>query len=60
MLPPPQPNPLKMQQQMAMKQMEIQERQTAVAEQKVMTDAEKAAAKIELDAQKLSPVCNPV
>ena len=52
MLPPPQPNPqAQMQQQMAMKQMEIQERQTAVAEQKAMTDAEMAAARVELDAE---------
>ena len=39
-----------MQQQMAMKQMELQERQTAVAEQKAMTDAQSTAARIELDA----------
>lgn len=52
-LPQPQPNPAEiMQQQMAMKQMELQERQTAVAEQKAMTAAEQAAAKIDLDAAK--------
>jgi len=52
-LPPPQPDPMQeMQQQMAMKQMELQERQTAVAEQKAMTAAEQAAAKFDLDAAK--------
>lgn len=50
-LPPPQPNEAEiMQQQMAMKQMELQERQTAVAEQRAMTDAQMSAAKMELDA----------
>ena len=42
-----------MQMQMAAKQMELQERQTAVAEQKVATQAE-AAAKMELDVSKHS------
>ena len=52
-LPPPQPDPAQeMQQQMAMKQMELQERQTAVAEMKAQTDAQMASAKIELDAAK--------
>ena len=49
-----------MQQQIAMKQTEIQERQTAVAEQKAMTDAEIAAAKIELDAEGAVQPRNPV
>jgi len=52
-LPPPQPDPAEqMQQQMAAKQMELQERQTAVAEMKAQTDAQMASAKIELDAAK--------
>ena len=52
-LPQPQPNPAEvMQAQMAMKQMELQERQTAVAEQKAMTAAQQAEARIELDAAK--------
>jgi len=52
-LPPPQPDPMQeMQQQMAMKQMELQERQTAVAEQKAMTAAEQSMAKMDLDAAK--------
>ena len=39
-LPPPQPDPAQqMQQQMAAKQMELQERQTMVAEQRVQNDA---------------------
>ena len=41
-----------MQQQMAMKQMELQERQTAVAEQRAMTDAQTSQAKIQLDGAK--------
>ena len=52
-LPPPQPDPAQeMQQQMAMKQLELQERQIAVAEMKAQTDAQLAAAKIEMDATK--------
>jgi hypothetical protein len=41
-----------MQAQMAQKQMELQERQIAVAEMKAQTDAQLAAAKIELDREK--------
>ena len=41
-----------MQMQMAAKRMELQERQTAVAEQKVATQAQQASAKMELDAVK--------
>ena len=53
MLPPQQPDPAQqMQMQLAAKQMEIQERQTAVAENKAMTDAQMAQAKIELDTAK--------
>ena len=49
-LPPPQPDPAaEMQQQMAMKQMEINERQTAVAELKAQTDAQIAQMKLELE-----------
>ena len=52
-LPPPQPDPQQeMEQQMAMKQLEIQERQVAVAEMKAQTDAQLAAAKIEIDRMK--------
>ena len=50
-LPPPQPDPAQeMQQQMAIKQLELEERQIAVAEMKAQTDAQLAAAKIEMDA----------
>lgn len=53
MLPPPQPNPAQqMQMAMAEKQLEIQERQTQVAENKVILDAQKAQEKAELDAAK--------
>ena len=53
MLQPPQPDPMQqMQAQMAMKQMEIQERQTRVAEVRAETDAQMAAAKLEIDAEK--------
>ena len=53
MLPPPQPNPAQeMQMAMAQKQLEIQERQTVVAEQKVTLDAQKAQTKAELDEAK--------
>ena len=38
--------------QLTAKQMELQERQTAVAEQKVATQAQQASAKMELDAVK--------
>jgi uncharacterized protein (DUF342 family) len=49
-LPPPQPDPAQqMQQEMAMKQMEINERQTAVAELKAQTEAQIAAMKLELE-----------
>lgn len=49
-LPPPQPDPAaEMQQQMAMKQMEINERQTAVAELKAQHDAQIAQMKLELE-----------
>ena len=52
-LPPPQPDPAQeMQQQMAMKQMELQERQTAVAEQRVQIDAMNSEAKMDLDGAK--------
>ena len=52
-LPPPQPDPAQqMQAQMAQKQMELQERQTAVAEQRVQVDAMNSQAKIELDGVK--------
>jgi len=53
MLPPPQPNPAQeMQMAMAQKQLEIQERQTVVAENKVTLDAQKAQTKAELDEAK--------
>jgi len=53
MLPPAQPNPAEqMQMAMAQKQMEIQERQTQMAETKAMTDAQIAQVKIELDTAK--------
>ena len=49
-LPPPQPDPAaEMQMQMQAKQLELQERQIAVAEMKAQTDAQLAAAKIEMD-----------
>ena len=52
-LPPPQPDPMaEMQAQMAANQLELQERQTAVAEIRAQTDAAMAQAKIELDAEK--------
>jgi hypothetical protein len=41
-----------MEQQIAMKQLEIQERQVAVAEMKAQTDAQLASAKIEIDRMK--------
>ncbi len=41
-----------MQQQLAIKQLELQERQIAVAEMKAQTDAQQAAAEIEMDATK--------
>ena len=50
---PPQPDPAaEIQPQMAQKQMELQERQIAVAEMKAQTDAQLAAAKIELAREK--------
>ena len=53
MLPPAQPDPMQqMQVQMATKQMEIQDRQTAVAEQKAATQAAQAQAKLQLDREK--------
>ena len=52
-LPPPQPDPAQqMQQQMAAKQMELQERQTMVAEQRVQNDAMATQSKVELDLAK--------
>lgn len=52
-LPPPQPDPMQvMQQQMTAKQMELQERQTAVAEQRVQNDALATQSKVELDLAK--------
>jgi len=52
-LPPPQPDPAaEMQMQMAQKQLEIQERQTALAEMKAQMDAQMAQMKLELDAMK--------
>ena len=53
MIPPPQPDPMQiMQTEMAAKQLELQERQTAIAEMRAQTDAAQAQAKIELDAEK--------
>jgi hypothetical protein len=52
-LPPPQPDPAaEMQQEMAMKQLELQERQTAVAEQRLQLDMMESQAKIETDQMK--------
>lgn len=52
-LPPPQPDPAQQaQMQMAQKQIELQERQTAVAELKAQMDAQIAQMKIELEALK--------
>jgi len=52
-LPPPQPDPMQvMQQQMAQKQMELQERQTMVAEQRVQNDAMATEGKMQLDLAK--------
>ena len=52
-LPPPQPNPQEqLQQQMQMKAMELQERQTAIGEQKIQIQAEEAADKQDLAEQK--------
>lgn len=49
-IPPQQPDPAsQMQMQMAQKQLEVQERQTAVAELKAQTDAQIAKMKLELD-----------
>ena len=53
MIPPPQPDQMQiMQTEMAVKQLEIQERQTAIAEMRAQTDAAQAQAKISLDAEK--------
>ena len=53
MIPPPQPDQMQiMQTEMAAKQLEIQERQTAIAEMRAQTDAAQAQAKISLDAEK--------
>ena len=53
MLPPPQPNPqAELQTQMMVKQMEIQDRQTTLAEQKAQADAQIAAGKLEIEAEK--------
>ena len=52
-IPPAQPDPAQeMQMAMAQKQLELQERQTAVAEQKAAIDAQNAQARFELDMQK--------
>jgi hypothetical protein len=52
-IPPQQPDPAaQMQMQMAMKQVEIQERQTAVAEMRAQYDAEIAKMRLELEAMK--------
>ena len=52
-LPPPQPDPAaEMQHEMAMKQLELQERQTAVAEQRLQLDMMESQAKIETDQMK--------
>ena len=52
-IPLPQPDPVQqMQTQMAAKQLELQERQTGVAEMRAQTDAAGAQAKINLDAEK--------
>jgi len=52
-IPPPQPDPaMEMQMQMQAKQLELQERQIAIAELKAQTEAQLAAAKIELEATK--------
>ena len=52
-IPPPQPDPAQqMQVQMAAKQLELQERQTAVAEARVQIDAQQAEAKMALEAEK--------
>jgi hypothetical protein len=49
-IPPQQPDPAQqMQMQMAMKQLEIQERQTAVAEMRAQFDAEMAQMKLQLE-----------
>ena len=52
-IPPPQPDPMQqMQAEMAAKQLELQERQTAVAEMRAQADLAQAQAKIQLDAEK--------
>ena len=52
-IPPPQPDPMQqMQTEMAAKQLELQERQTAVAEMRAQADLAQAQAKIQLDAEK--------
>ena len=52
-LPQPQPDPMaQMQQQLAAKQIELQERQTAVAELKVQIDAQQAQMKQNLEEMK--------
>ena len=53
MIPPPQPDPLQMMQtEMAAKQLELQERQTSVAEMRAQADLAQAQAKMQLDAEK--------
>ena len=53
MIPPPQPDPAQeMQAQMAMKQLELQERQTAIAEQRLQLDIALGQAKMEIDVEK--------
>lgn len=52
-LPPPQPDPAaEMQQQMAAKQLELQERQTAIAEQRLQLDMMVGQGKLEIDVEK--------
>ena len=52
-LPPPKPDPTQqMQMQMAGKQLELQERQTVVAEQKAQTDAQVQTEKLRLEAMR--------
>lgn len=53
MIPPPQPDPVQqMQTEITAKQLELQERQTGIAELRAQTDAQIAEAKIALDAEK--------
>jgi hypothetical protein len=53
MIPPPQPDPAaEMQQQIAMKQIELQERQTVIAEQRLQLDMMVQQGKLEIDVEK--------